>query len=571
MDPAPAPADSFRQHDPFQLLVDSVHDYAIFMLDPDGYVRTWNSGAERIKGYRASEIIGQHFSTFYLPADIRRGKPEYELRVAAEEGRWEEQGWRLRADGALFWANVIITAIRDQTGALVGFAKVTRDLTERKRAEEERELLLQAEHQARMAAEAANARLGAIQALTEAGFSELAQGPLLSALLPHVAAMLEVDTVAVLLLDGEHLVPVATVGLDEEVRQGIRIPVGAGFAGRVVAEGQPVIVDSVDHYAVFNPLLRDRGLRSLLGVPLRFSGVIGGVLHVGSLHQRRFTTDDAEFLQLAADRLALAVAHTRLVESEQIARAKAAAADAASRAREQFLGIAAHELRTPLTIVKGYALLLKRAVEHESVDWSQVHAAVTEIDAQSDRLSSLVDDLLEISRVQEGRLTINRAEFDLADLVDDVVRRFTDGPESSALHRIVAETSRPLLGAWDRTRLDQAVSNLVSNAIKYSPEGGSVYVTATGDPRSVTIEVRDSGLGIPADKLDGLFQPFVRIENSGHAIAGMGIGLFLTRQFVEAHGGTVSVESTAGQGSTFRLRLPRHSPAAPGEVVAQDG
>ena len=126
------------QRDLFRLLVESVRDYAIFLLDPQGHIRSWNAGAQRIKGYAASEIIGKHFSIFYPASEIQGGKPDYELRVAIEEGRYEEEGWRIRKDGTRFWASVVITALRGADDTLVGFAKVTRDLTERKQAEEER-------------------------------------------------------------------------------------------------------------------------------------------------------------------------------------------------------------------------------------------------------------------------------------------------------------------------------------------------------------------------------------------------------------------------------------------------
>src|SRR5450759_2683824 len=119
----------------YQLMVESVRDYAIFMLDPNGYVASWNRGAERIKGYTANEIIGQHFSIFYRPEDIESGHPQHELEIAAREGRFEEERERLRKDGSVFWANVVITAVRDEDGTLVGFAKVTQDLTERRAAE----------------------------------------------------------------------------------------------------------------------------------------------------------------------------------------------------------------------------------------------------------------------------------------------------------------------------------------------------------------------------------------------------------------------------------------------------
>src|SRR5208282_5638761 len=129
----------FQQRaDIFSLLVDAVMDYAIIMLGPDGRVASWNPGAERIKGYRAEEIIGQHFSCFYTDEDIERGKPERELTIAATQGRLEDEGWRVRKDRSRFWANVIIIALRDAAGELRGFANITRDLTEHRRVEKSR-------------------------------------------------------------------------------------------------------------------------------------------------------------------------------------------------------------------------------------------------------------------------------------------------------------------------------------------------------------------------------------------------------------------------------------------------
>ncbi len=120
----------------FRRLVSSVRDYAIFMLDPAGHIRSWNAGAQHLKGYEPEEIIGRHFSTFYTAEDRERRHPEHELEIAVREGRYEEEGWRLRKDGSAFWASVTITAVRDESGRLTGFAKVTRDLTERRRNEQ---------------------------------------------------------------------------------------------------------------------------------------------------------------------------------------------------------------------------------------------------------------------------------------------------------------------------------------------------------------------------------------------------------------------------------------------------
>jgi len=129
---------SLREFDEqFRLLIETVKDYAIFILAPDGTIATWNAGAERFKGYRSEEIIGHSFTCFYVPEDIESGKPARELSIATKEGRYEEEGWRVPKDGSRFWANVVITALRDAEGKLVGFGKVTRDVTERKRADEQ--------------------------------------------------------------------------------------------------------------------------------------------------------------------------------------------------------------------------------------------------------------------------------------------------------------------------------------------------------------------------------------------------------------------------------------------------
>src|SRR5947209_535364 len=126
-----------RAEDYFRLLLDSVQEYAIFLLDPQGRVTTWNAGAERIKGYKAEEILGQHFSRFYPPEDVAQGLPDKWLRLAAANGHFEAEGWRLRKDGSRFWADVVITALHDADGRLVGFAKVTRDVTQRRQTEQQ--------------------------------------------------------------------------------------------------------------------------------------------------------------------------------------------------------------------------------------------------------------------------------------------------------------------------------------------------------------------------------------------------------------------------------------------------
>src|SRR6185503_15528366 len=317
-------AGSHEERDQFRLLVESVVDYAIFMLDPQGHVLTWNAGAERIKGYRGEEIVGKHFSIFYPGADARRGKPDYELRIATDEGRYEEEGWRVRKDGTQFWASVVITALRNSRGELVGFAKVTRDLTERRKSEDQRGMLLDRERTAREEAEAALKQLRVIQRVTETALAHLALDELLSALLDRVVELLVVDTAAILLVsdDETSLVARAAHGIEEEVTGGVRIPIGQGFAGRVAKDRRPVILEDIRHSNVLNPILREKGIRSLLGVPLIAHGKLLGVLHVGALLPARFQQRDADVLEVVADRIAIGIENALLFDAAHAARSE---------------------------------------------------------------------------------------------------------------------------------------------------------------------------------------------------------------------------------------------------------
>ncbi len=385
----------------FRLLVEQVQDYAIFMLDPDGRVVSWNAGAERIKGYTAKEIIGEHFSRFYPPDALAIGKPEQELVAARADGRVEDEDWRVRKDGSLFWANVVITTLYDERGELRGFAKVTRDLTERKRAEDEREQLLQRERQARVEAERLAGFIQRLQVLTDAALAHLALDDLLRVLLDRLSELLAADTVAILLLaDGGDVLAVrAAKGLEEEISRGVRIPFGAGIAGRIAAERRPVVVTEIDPTTVLSPVLREKGVRSLLGVPLLVEGRVIGVVHVGTLTRRVFTDEDVHLLQLAADRMSLAIEHARLFADEQATRRQA---EEALHLREQFLNLASHELKTPLTTLMGNLELFERrsskAAQLPQRDERLLRVSIE----QAKRLNQLVDMMLDISRIQQG-------------------------------------------------------------------------------------------------------------------------------------------------------------------------
>jgi PAS domain S-box-containing protein len=548
--------DSDGRTDLFRLLVETVRDYAIFLLDPQGHVRSWNAGAQRIKGYSASDIIGKHFSIFYPPTDIRRGKPDYELRVAIEEGRYEEEGWRIRKDGTRFWANVVITALRDTSDQVVGFAKVTRDLTERKQAEEERSTLLTLERGARTDAEGALERLGSIQRVTEAALAHLSLDDLLDELVERISDILLVDVISVLLTDesGLILVPEAAAGMGGVHQVELAVPVGQGILGKIASERRGVVFDDLAAAIDVEPFLQRAELCSMLGAPLGVEGRVFGVLLVGTRRHRRFIQTDLEFLQSVADRAALAIDRARLYEAEQKARREAAEAGYAVRQRDEFLSIAAHELKTPVTSLSGLSeWMIRMADRGTQVDPARQHRALTMLHRQAQHLSRLVTQLLEMSRLDADRLTLDRQDENLTELV----RHAVDQAQTQTDQHQFALTATPDLHATiDAFRFEQVVTNVLENAIKYSPDGGLIEVELTQPrPDLARLCVRDHGIGIPPGQETQIFERFFQAHRHSHR-SGLGLGLYLSQQIVGEHGGRLIAEAAMGGGSRFVIDLP---------------
>jgi PAS domain S-box-containing protein len=379
-DAAPFAGDQARAPSPdvgdglYRLLVESVRDYAIFALDATGHVLSWNRGAERFKGYKAHEILGKHFSIFYLPEE--KWKPPMELEIATAEGRFEEEGWRLRKDGTRFWANVVITALRNKEGTLVGFAKVTRDLTERKLAEER---------------EIASAR--------------------------------------------------------------------------------------------------------------------------------------------------------RVAVSEE-----------ANRAKASFLAAMSHELRTPLNAIAGYADLLLMgvggAVSEQHRDYLQ------RIRGSQQHLLSIINDILNYSRIEAGHLNYSIAPVSLCSVIDIVVPMIE--PQAFAKNIRVERWHGPdVVASADRAKVEQILLNLLSNAVKFTPSGGRIDIACSSVNDRVLMLVRDTGVGIPAENLDSIFQPFVQVGRSlTSPHEGTGLGLAISSDLAAGMGGELEVESEVDVGSTFTLSLP---------------
>ena len=494
----------------YQVLVEQTKDYAVFLLDKEGRILSWNLGAQRLKGYAPEEIIGRHFSTFYTRESADSGWPQHELKVAAAEGRFEDEGWRMRKDGSRFWANVIITALREENGRLVGFSKITRDLTHRKLQEQ---ALRQTEERLRL---------------------------LIEGVVDYAIFMLDPEGVVTSWNAGAERIKgyrrdeilgkhISRFYLPEDIEAGKpweELAV-AQREGRAESEGWRVRKDGQRFWAraVVSALYDDGGhLRGFAKVTQDLTG------------------------QRALHDLEKAARHVN-----------------------EFIATLAHELRNPLAPIRAAVqVMAKTPPGHPAQETLR-----KTIDRQSAQLTRIVDDMVDISRITRGAMTIEHAPVDMA----DVARRALEAAApllEGAKHKLAVDLpSRPAVVQGDVHRLTQLVTNLLNNAARYTPEAGRISVSVKTERQMVVLAVRDNGRGIEPDLLERIFDMFVQARRP--LGGGLGIGLGLARKIAELHGGSLEAASAgAGKGAEFTLRLaaaeaPAVSDAGAAAALPSDG
>jgi signal transduction histidine kinase len=379
---------------------------------------------------------------------------------------------------------------------------------------------------------AARQRIEHVQAVTDAALAHLEVEELLRVLLPRIREILRTDSCAVLLLDEEtkELVARAALGIEEEV--GVRIPLGAGFAGKVAAEARPMVID-VDEYEVYNPILRQKQLKSMLGVPLIVRGISLGVLHVGTLEPREFTRDDVELLQLVAERVAISIERARLheevVQLDQL--------------KLNFVAIASHELRTPATSVYG---VLKTLADrgNELTDELREELLLVGVE-QGERLRRLLEELLDLSRLDARAISVDPRPVVLKAALADVVEGAL--PSADAVELDIPDD---LAAVVDPLVLDRVISNLLANAARYGAP--PIRIQAQQRDRHLRVAVEDAGPGIPEELEGRIFDRFAR----GTGETGHGLGLAIARAYAQAHGGDLVYDPRAG-GARFELLIPQ--------------
>jgi PAS domain S-box-containing protein len=677
------------------LLLEQVVDYAIFVLDPSGNIASWNEGAQRIKGYAPHEIIGRPYTLFFTEEDRLAGKPHEILSYAEAHGRFQEEGLRVRKDGSRFWASVVVTALRDAAGELRGFAKISRDLTEKRRVDEEargvaeeRAARRQAELHEREVRRSRDQLDLILRSISEGVIAQTAEGRLIfandaaahlcgfdsaealvavsrdqmlanfeiaredgtpypAAQMPGQVALRGKASSAVLrfkakrtgeerwsfvsgapVFDAEGNVELsvsvfrdfterrraeqawrflaavsAALGssLDYEATlkrvADLAVPEVADWCGveildsegglhqlalahvdpakrelakewrrrwpprpdstiyRVVRSGTPEllpeITDEMIAASTSDPeqrrMARELGLRSAMVVPLIVGQMsLGAVSFVTAESGRRYGTQDLILAAEIGRRASLAVENARAYTE----------ARTAVQTRDNFLSIASHELRTPLSGLTVLMSSLVRAADQgrlAQLGPEALKERLVKAERQTRQLSRLIDRLLDVSRLSTRDLRLEREPADLTEIARDVIFRYEDAAAEGG-SRIELKAHGPTLGYWDRSRLDQVVTNLVGNAVKYGA-GSPITVFLSAGSGQVRLTVRDAGPGIPPEHQERIFGQFERATPSEN-LPGMGLGLWLVRRIVTAHGGAVTVDSILGQGATFQVVLP---------------
>jgi two-component system, LuxR family, sensor kinase FixL len=488
--------DPYTSDEVLQLLLDSVVDHAIFMLDADGRIVSWNPGAQRIEGYSAEEVLGRHVSTLYTEEDVQRDKPARDLEFAAREGRYEHKAWRVRKDGTRFWANLVLAAVRDRDGRLRGFANVTRDIAEVTRAD---------------------------QAAMDAGAQMLA---ITNAVIDGIVVIDELGKI-------ESLNPAA-----------LRI-FGYGGAAELVGRNIRMLMPEPYHgeHDSYLANYRASGVRKIIGIGREVMGkrsdgsVFPMELSVTEVHlgERRV------FTGLVRD-------ITERKKAEQELARRAEELERSNADLEQFASVASHDLQEPLRMVTAYVDLLDRKWGSRLDEEGSAFLAVI-IDGAT-RMQSLIRDLLNYSRVG--------ASVETSELVAtrDVVAQAIDllGHAVRETHAQIVVGELPIV-IGRRNLLVQLFQNLIGNAIKFrSTSEPHISIEASALQRGWHFKVRDNGIGIDPQHSERVFDIFQRLHTK-NAYPGTGIGLAICKKIVERHGGRIWVESARGAGACFQFTL----------------
>jgi PAS domain S-box-containing protein len=505
------------------LLIQSIKDYAIFMLNTEGIISSWNEGAKRIKGYSADEIIGKHFSIFYTKEDLDDKKPERELKIAIATGKYEEEGWRLRKDGSMFWANVVITAVYNQKGHHIGFSKITRDLTERKNSEEQ---LRRSEERYRLL----------VEQVKDYGIFMLDKTGHISSWNEGAARINGYSTGEVL---GKHFsvfYPAEDIASKKPERE-LEI---AAKEGKYEEEGWRIRKDGTRYWvgvvitAIFNAANK----------------LIGFAKVTRDLTERKKAENELKESNERYRLLAEEVNKTNIQLSE------------VNNQLEQFASIASHDLKEPLRKIATFTDMVMADKQNKfSKDTEKNLARI--IDA-SRRMRAMIDDILAYSSLAQKEepecISLQKILNDTTELLDQEIKE----------KKAIIHSDRLPVANVIPSQFGQLFQNLISNSLKFSKKNVSPQIDIThrflnskqvngiannSSTKYLQLQFRDNGIGFEQKDAEKIFDLFKRLHTR-QEYSGTGIGLAIVKKVVENHNGFISAEGEEEKGASFKIILP---------------
>jgi PAS domain S-box-containing protein len=495
----------------FRMLVEGVKDYALCLLDREGKVVSWNRGATSLKGYENGEILGQSFACFYTDADRQKQLPEQALKRAATEGRFEEEGWRMRKDGVMFWANLVITALRDEAGNLQGFALVTRDITERRK-----------------------------------GFEALHESE------ARKKAILDTALDAIISIDADGLIREWNPAAEKMFGHSHDQTIGRSMEEIVIAPSlRKVYQDGLTNYLI-------HGVGSLIGHPMELTAQrADGTEFPVEMAITRVTDQELTLTCFIRDitkrrEAELEIWRLNSILEERVTQ-RTAELEAANKELEAFSYSVSHDLRAPLRHISGFVdMLQNRMADKLDEDDTELIKMIT---TAANRMGKLIDDLLAFS--QMNRAQLRKVPVDLNHLVEEVrdsLRHDLGG------RKVEWDISNLPEVQGDVSLLRQALINLIANALKYTRNNpnAQVKIASVETEREHVICIQDNGVGFDMKYADKLFGVFQRLHRASE-FEGTGIGLANVRRIISRHGGRTWAKGKTGKGATFYFSLPKLS------------
>jgi PAS domain S-box-containing protein len=533
-----------------RLIFESAKDYAIFTLDLNGIIASWNSGAQRLLGYTETEAIGCPSRTIFTPEDNEQGQAEYEMQTALLQGRAEDERWHVRKDGNRFWASGLLMPLLNEANCPQGFVKIMQDKTAQRQASERLQLLYETTRDLMQ---------------TEQPLA------LMHGLFRKLAVQLDLHSYYNFMVeekDNRRMLHLRNYdGISEERAQAIAwIELGEYLCGLVAQRQQQLVLNQAQLSTHPNAKAAcEMGMTAYAGQPLIAQGQLLGTLSFASRTRTHFTPAEIDMLRSTCDQIAIALERANLNDSLQ---QQAEQLRQANRIKDEFLAVLSHELRSPLNPILGWSKLLQTG----KLDAAKTAQALATIERNAKLQTELIEDLLDVSKILQGKLSLNIRPVDLALTVESAIETVSLAAvaKSIDIRTVLDPHIGQILG--DSGRLQQVVWNLVSNAVKFTSAGGRVEVNLTRVGNRAQITVADTGIGIAREFLPYVFDCFRQKDGATtRKFGGLGLGLAIVRHLVELHGGTVGADSPGeGQGATFTVRLPL-SPKVKGQEYSLAG